>query len=81
MPPSVTTDLAGRLAAECASLPPEKQSTVLDFVLFVKHQLEESPGDAGWERILSDPRPRPKLDAYLESIAGESSVLMDENRL
>jgi hypothetical protein len=33
-----TTDLAARIAEESASLPPDKQSAVLDFVLFVKHR-------------------------------------------
>ena len=81
MPASVTTDLAERLASECASLPLEKQRAVLDYILFVKQQSEETDGDAAWERFIEDPRPRPKLEAYLKSIAGEEPELMDMSRL
>ena len=79
-------DLAARIAEESASLPPEKQSAVLDFVLFVKHKAAqtasgEEDGDAAWERIIADPRPRPKLDAYLKSIENEETAPMDFDRL
>ncbi|MEP6821527.1 MAG: hypothetical protein ABI946_04175 [Chthoniobacterales bacterium] len=69
-----TNDLSARIAEEAASLPPDKQSAVLDFVLSMKESaaagsaLADGDGDAAWERIVADPRPRPKLDAYLKSI-------------
>ncbi len=79
-----SADLAARIAEEAAALPPEKQSTVLDFVLFVKQQ-GRSPaaqdGDAAWERIINDPRPRPKLEAYLKSIENEPTEPLDLDRL
>ena len=81
-----TADLAARIAEEAAALPPEKQSAVLDFVLFVKQRAEhseevESEGDAAWERIINDPRPRPKLEAFIEQAAAEGSEPMDFDRL
>lgn len=84
--PLTATDLTARIAEEAASLPPEKQSAVLDFVLFVKQRAEtpaeaESEGDAAWERIINDPRPRPKLEAYLKSLENEPTEPLDLDRL
>ena len=79
-----SADLATRIAEEAAALPPEKQSTVLDFVLFVKQQAEAAPaeaGDAAWERIISDPRPRPKLEAFAEQAIAEGSEPLDLDHL
>ena len=81
MPPA---DLAARIAEELAALPPEKQSTVLDFVLFVKQQAHSpaaEDGDAAWERIINDPRPRPKLEAYMEQAIAEGSEPLDLGRM
>jgi len=79
-------DLAARIAQESASLPLEKQSAILDFILFLKDRsaqsdTAESEGDVAWERIIADPRPRPKLDAYLKSIEHEKTEPMDFDRL
>jgi hypothetical protein len=80
-----TTDLAARIAEESASLPPDKQSAVLDFVLFVKHRGNQAAstedGDAAWERIIADSRPRPKLDAYLREAAAEGEQPLDLDRM
>jgi hypothetical protein len=82
-----TIDLAARIAEESASLPPDKQSAILDFVLFVKQRAAHSPaavgedGDAAWERIIADPRPRPKLDAFIKASLAEGSEPMDFDRL
>ncbi len=81
MPATMNTEIAERLASECASLPPEKQRTVLDFILFLKQRSEETEGDEAWERLIADPRPRPKLEAYLQTIAGQKAELMDLSRL
>ena len=82
---SQTTDLAARIAEESASLPPDKQSAVLDFVLFVKHRGEHAAasedGDAAWERILGDPRPRPKWEAYLREASAEGEEPLDLGRM
>ena len=82
-----TPDIAARIAEESASLPPEKQSAILDFVLFVKERsalaaaVGESEGDAAWERIIADPRPRPKLETYIKASLDEGSEPMDFDRL
>lgn len=78
-----SVDLAARIAEEAASLPPDKQSAVLDFVMFVKERAAaacEEDGDAAWERILSDPRPLPKLEAFFkqaEAEGGEEPLDLD----
>ena len=86
MPSTADLDLAARIAEEAAALPPEKQSAVLEFVLFVKqragHSAEvESEGDAAWERIINDPRPRPKLEAFFRAAEAEGSEPLDLNRM
>ncbi len=35
--------------------------------------LLEEDGDAAWERIIADPRPRPRLEAFLKSAVAEGS--------
>ena len=80
-------DLSARIAEETASLPPDKQSAVLDFVLSIKESAvstsasTEEDGDAAWERIIADPRPRPKLDAFLKAARKQGSEPMDFDRL
>jgi hypothetical protein len=81
-----TKDLAERIAEESASLPPDKQSAVLDFVLFVKHRADQATsvedGDAAWEHIIADPRPRPKLEQFFRDAAAEGGdEPLDLNRL
>lgn len=82
-----TPDIAARIAEESASLPPEKQSAILDFVLFVKERSAqaaaagESDGDAAWERIIADPRPRPKLEAFMKAAAAEGDEPLDLDRM
>ena len=34
----------------------------------------ESEGDAAWERIIADPKPRPKLRAYVDRILREEKA-------
>lgn len=35
--------------------------------------LLEEDGDAAWERIIADPRPRPRLEAFMKSAVTEGS--------
>ncbi len=77
-------DLAARIAAESASLPPDKQSAVLDFVLFVKERAGLSSiegGDAAWDRIIDHPVAYPKFDAFLREAAQEGEEPLDPARL
>jgi hypothetical protein len=81
-----TNDLSARIAEESASLPPEKQSAVLDYVLAMKRgtaatSAPEEDGDAAWERIINDPRPRPKLETFMKASLEEGSEPMDFDRL
>ena len=88
MSETAAADLAARIAEESASLPPEKQSAVLDFVLFMKERTQQTPqpqsesdGDAAWERIIADPRPRPKLEAFMKAAAAEGEEPLDPDRM
>ncbi|MEO8351107.1 MAG: hypothetical protein ABI680_05210 [Chthoniobacteraceae bacterium] len=78
-------DIVRRIAEEAASLPPERLSAVLDFVLFERQRVaaEQSgeDSDAAWERTLADARPRPKLEAFMKATAAEGDEPMDVARL
>jgi hypothetical protein len=52
------------------ALPEEKAREVVDFALY----LQQQSGDMEWERILNDPRSRPKLDAFVETALQEGSA-------
>lgn len=82
MPAVATHDLASLIAAEASTLPAEQQSSVLDYVLFIKQQhTKDEDGDAAWERIVNDPRPRPKLQAFMQAALAEGSEPLDLSRL
>jgi hypothetical protein len=57
------------------SLPAKKASELLRFARALaasakpKRKTAELDGDAEWERIISDPRPRPKLEAVRKRLA------------
>ncbi len=78
-----STDLAARIAEEAAALPAEKLRSVLDYVLFIKERAgaADGSGDAAWERIIADPRPRPKLEAFVKSMEHEDAELLDISRM
>lgn len=84
MPAVATHDLASLIAEEAATLPMEKQHSVLDYVLFIKQQarVENEPedGDAAWERIIEAPAPRPKLAAFMKAALAEGSEPMNSSR-
>ena len=61
---------AKELIAIVDALPPDKASEVVDFARF----LQQQAGDREWERILSDSRPRPKLDAFVADALREGPV-------
>lgn len=50
---------------------------VADFARF----LLARQGDERWEQIISEPRPRPKLDAFLKDSAREGAQPIDLERL
>jgi hypothetical protein len=55
----------------CESLPMQKVEELVDFARFLQTRVSESDGDAAWERIIADPNPRPKLDAFMEAAFAE----------
>ena len=61
----------------CEQLPEVKQAEVADFARFLLAQ----QADEQWERTIADPKPRPKLDAFLKQSKAEGSEPMDMGRL
>lgn len=72
------TAAAKELVELIGELPEEKARAVVDFARFLHQQADE----AAWERIISDARPRPKLDAFVAGALREGkSEPLDTNRL
>lgn len=65
------------IAELCDSLPPEKREEVADFVRFLLARQQEER----WETLIADPKPRPRLDAFLRESAAESDEALDLRRL
>jgi len=82
MPP--TTD---ELAEICRRLPEDKLRSLVDYARFLESQAprQESSaesGDDAWERIIADPHPRPKLDAFVkQSLEDGTSEPFDLGKL
>jgi hypothetical protein len=64
------TAVAKELAKIVDSLPEEKVQEVVDFARF----LQQQAGDAAWERIVDDTRPRPKLDKFVADALHEGTA-------
>jgi hypothetical protein len=60
-------------------LPLEKQQEVTDFARFLLSRRES--GDEAWERIIADPKPRPKLEAFCKASAQEGSEPLDISKM
>jgi hypothetical protein len=71
------SDVAQELISICDALPEAKRMEVADFARF----LLARQGDERWEQIISEPRPRPKLDAFLKDSAREGAQPIDLERL
>ncbi len=61
----------------CEALPEEKRSEVVDFARFLLSQLDEHR----WEELISDSKPRPKLEDFLKASASEGDEPLDLSRL
>lgn len=61
----------------CEHLPEAKRIEVADFARFLPAQ----ESDQRWEQIIADPKPRPKLDAFLKESRLEPSGPLDPDRL
>jgi hypothetical protein len=66
------------------SLPPRKKAQLLDFARALQSgrslvsPAKPQPGDTQWERIVNDPKPRPKLAAKLKQLERLASEGRDE---
>jgi hypothetical protein len=61
----------------CEALPEEKQAEVADFARFLLARAD----DQAWERLLSHPGRRPRLDEFLRESAKEGDEPFDPKRL
>jgi len=76
--------LTEELVKICDELPSPKAEELVKFARFLRAQTKygQSNGDAAWENIINDARPRPKLDAFVqESLADGQSEPLDLGRL
>jgi hypothetical protein len=69
------------LTSICATLPAEKVAELVDFARFLQTRVAETPGDEAWERIIADPKPRPKLEAFAAAALTEGSSTPLEGNL
>lgn len=61
----------------CEQLPEAKRVEVEDFARFLLAQ----QGDARWEEIIAESKPRPKLKAFLAESAAEGADPLELDRL
>lgn len=68
---------ATEIAELCDALPPDKREEVADFARFLLARQQ----DERWEAVIADPKPRPRLDAFLRESATEADEALDLKRL
>ena len=68
---------ATEIADLCEVLPPEKREEVADFARFLIARQQ----DERWETLIADPKPRPRLDAFLSASAAEADEALDLKHL
>lgn len=61
----------------CEALPEDKRAEVAEFAKF----LLDRQDDDVWERIIADPKGRPKLDAFVQAAMAEGSEPLDVERM
>lgn len=61
----------------CDALPPEMREEVADFARFLLSRQQ----DERWEAIIDDPKPHPRLDAFLRESAAEGDEALDLRNL
>lgn len=61
----------------CELLPERERAEVADFARFLLARHE----DAAWEQTIADPKPRPRLDAFLRASKAEGAEPLDTDRL
>ena len=66
------------LAEILRELPEERAREVVDFARF----LQQQSGDAAWERLIAETRPRPKFDTFAaEALREGSAEPLDPSKL
>ena len=68
---------ATEIADLCEALPQDKREEVADFARFLLARQQ----DVRWEASIADPKPRPRLDAFLRESATEADEALDLKRL
>jgi hypothetical protein len=61
----------------CEQLGQAQRAQVTDFARFLLDRQE----DEAWERTIDDPRPRPKLEAFVREALAEGSEPLDLDKL
>ena len=67
---------AAEIIEELPKLNETDRRAILEKLRELAHQDDEQ-----WERIIADPRPRPKLDAFVKKALGEGSEPLELERL
>jgi hypothetical protein len=65
------------IAELCDALPAEKREEVADFARFLLARQQ----DERWENLIADPKPRPRLEAFLRESFAEADEALDLQRL
>lgn len=71
------SDETAELLRICEALPTEKRQEVADFARFLLARSD----DATWEKLLDDPKARPRLEAFVRESAAEDDEPLDPSRL
>ena len=71
------SDATEEIIQVCEALPPEKRSEVANFARF----LLARQSDEHWERLIANPQPRPRLEAFLQQSTAEADEPLDPSRL
>ena len=67
---------AAEIISELPKLNETERRAILEKLRELSHQDDEQ-----WERIIADPRPRPKLEAFVKEALSEGSEPLDLERL
>ena len=67
---------AAEIINELPKLNETERRAILEKLRELSHQDDEQ-----WERIIADPRPRPKLEAFVKEALGEGREPLDLERL
>lgn len=58
----------------CGDLPEDYVEALVDYARALQNGEAEADGDKEWDRILNDPRPRPKLEKFIAEAEAEGEA-------